>query len=90
MTVAYDGGAGAQPGGYIETGDVPLHTTPAHTRAWPQFSESMPVQLAASHLPVVRAEATGTCTVSYRGCRGIARSGQPNLQDLPVKKIISN
>jgi hypothetical protein len=34
MTLACDGGAGAQAGGYIETGDVPLHThgSGAHTR----------------------------------------------------------
>ena len=52
MTVAYDGGAGAQPGGYIETGDVPLHTTykylysGAHTR--PQFMQVKARALAQS------------------------------------------
>ena len=36
-----------------------LHAPPAHTRAWPLFCESQPVQVAASHL--VRAEATVSC-----------------------------
>ena len=61
MKVACDGGAvlARRLVCYIETGDVPSQPSAGKHARWPQFCESRPVQLAASHL--VRAEATVSC-----------------------------
>jgi hypothetical protein len=59
MTVACDGGAGAQAGVRHRDRRRAAPTERRNHAPWPRFFESRPVQLAASHL--VRAEATAHC-----------------------------
>jgi hypothetical protein len=69
-------------GCYKETRGRPVQPSAGKHAPWPQFCESRPVQLAASHL--VRAEATVGCKGHGRSAvaRHRTRTEMPNLVDL--------